>query len=344
MDSRITRISGVFDSAKHLAWLLADALRIGPPGPPNFINEYFRILGDFQAGLDRAVKELPNLPPDVAAEVRALQQIVNGAASHGGNFDIGEGQRHYATSDLRGIGSRGLAAVARHTMPLRYPEAGLPSAPDQATDNASNALSSAGEIAALCDEFLGRLGNYRTLADLIIRWDEMPTREDSGACFAEYNPQLKSEAEWLCKNGPALADALVEHGVDSTAVKGVLLVLHSVGEAGGGPSAVRAEWENVKFALQLALIQLRKSKPTGNANSAARAEHGLPAEQATPPQEEALDLPAILRAARELEEAIRAYASDNTPNPEWWGVVINRVWHTDRAESKAAGLRQQPPG
>jgi hypothetical protein len=46
---------------------------------------------------------------------------------------------------------------------------------------------------------------------------------------------------------------------------------------------------------------------------------------------EPLDLPAILRATRELEEAIRAYTCDNEPNGEWWGVLVNRLWQTDRA-------------
>ncbi len=97
---------------------------------------------------------------------------------------------------------------------------------------------------------------------MIIRWGEIPTREDSEACFAEYNHQLRSEAEWLCKNGPALAGALVRPGTDSTAAAGVLLILHCIGEAGCGPSAVRPEWENIKIALQLALIQLRNGNPT----------------------------------------------------------------------------------
>ena len=158
-----------------------------------------------------------------------------------------------AIAELRQIEAAALSAA--HNTSLITP------APDQGTGNASNGLSSAGEIAALCDEFLGRLGNYRTLADLIIRWGEIPTREDSEACFAEYNHQLRSEAEWLCKNGPALAGALVRPSIDSTAAKGVLLILHCIGEAGCGPSAVRPEWENVKIALQLALIQLRKSNP-----------------------------------------------------------------------------------
>ena len=124
--------SEVFYSGKHLVALLAGGME------PVAAVAFLEYLARFFAALDRAGKELRSLPSDVADEVRKLQQIVNAAGIHGGHISLGEGMRYYAASDLGPTCTRGLAAVASHAIPLRFPEAGLPSAPDKVTDAAGS--------------------------------------------------------------------------------------------------------------------------------------------------------------------------------------------------------------
>ncbi len=99
-------------------------------------GETINLASDFQApfarlkdGLKRADMELETLPPDVAAEVRNLQSIVNGSCYAERPIDE---VIYFFGSDIGQVAIRGQQAVARHAMPPKpfvpfpFPEAGLP--------------------------------------------------------------------------------------------------------------------------------------------------------------------------------------------------------------------------
>jgi hypothetical protein len=83
-------------------------------------------------GLKRADQELANLPPDVATEIRNLQQIVNGSV---GTISLHEDAMYYAGSDIGEYGRRGWSAVIRNLKGVPFPSAAQPSeAPAGDTD------------------------------------------------------------------------------------------------------------------------------------------------------------------------------------------------------------------
>jgi hypothetical protein len=95
----------------------------------NWGSDFRAPLARLKDGLKRADRELENLPPDVAAEVRTLQSIVNGAMYAVRPVDE---VAYYARSEIGQAGIRGQQAIARHAVPpeplvpFPFPEAGLP--------------------------------------------------------------------------------------------------------------------------------------------------------------------------------------------------------------------------
>jgi len=136
-------------------------------------------------------------------------------------------------------------------------------ASNQATGNASGGLSSAGEIAALCDDFIRHVDSYLLWENLKSPPHQAGTLEgvllgDFGATSADYEVRRTREGLWLRKNGPALADALVRHAFDSSVVLRLAL---DVEDPDNGPSTVRTKWKDAKVTLQQVALQLRYGKP-----------------------------------------------------------------------------------
>jgi hypothetical protein len=85
--------------------------------------ESWRLYARLKIGLQCADRELQGLPAEVAAEVRGLQRILNGAESANGNISLFDAARYLADSELGLIGKRGWSAVVRQTVPLPFPDA-----------------------------------------------------------------------------------------------------------------------------------------------------------------------------------------------------------------------------
>jgi pyrimidine deaminase RibD-like protein len=141
-------ISEVFSPAKWIGERLAAAnddngipagvYGVTSTGAPATVGYVFRDecrkpLSRLEEGLKRADKELQSLPPDVAAEVRTLQRIVNGAV---GTISFYDGAKYYAGSDIGPTGQRGWSAIIRHVKGIPFPSAAATLTPDQATGNA----------------------------------------------------------------------------------------------------------------------------------------------------------------------------------------------------------------
>lgn len=116
-------MDAIFQQALDLNFVLTNA----PPGQQGiiFAKEGVAILNKMEEGLNRFENESSSsYPPELIKEIRALQNICNGAGAENGNFSYLEGANHFINSDLEGCGKRGLALVIRKIRPLKFPNAG----------------------------------------------------------------------------------------------------------------------------------------------------------------------------------------------------------------------------
>lgn len=125
-------MDAIFQQALDLNYALTNA----PPGKQGVVllNKGFAILNKMEEGLRRFENELSSsYPPELVKEVRALQNICNGAGAENGNISLLDGANHFINSDLEGCGKRGLAIVIRKIRPLKFPNAGYYENPSDKT-------------------------------------------------------------------------------------------------------------------------------------------------------------------------------------------------------------------